>query len=92
MDIRNTNKVATPRIPWENNFELTVQVGEGSQLTKSNYSTCLGNLENRLEYSQQSDVSQIHGFNISKVVRDEEGAILSSSLVISDNKGLNNDY
>lgn len=66
----------------EENFELTTCVKQGKRIIRAGYRRCVDNLENLLRFSQREESSKIIDFEISKVIRDENGEIISSTLIL----------
>jgi hypothetical protein len=69
--------VNDPLKAHEENFELSVFVKQGVAIERQNYAAVLHSLEGKLKHLQ----SDIEGFEISKVLRDEKDLIVESVLV-----------
>lgn len=75
----NQNIVNKAEKPFEDNFELTVFIKQGKQTTVSNFAACKNLIEEKYKYS----AGKIESFEISKVIRDEDGEIVSSTLIMN---------
>ncbi|HBC3374043.1 TPA: hypothetical protein KDY48_004303 [Vibrio parahaemolyticus] len=72
-----------PLAQTEENFELTIFIKQGQRKYTQNFATVLHDLESLLKYSQHDKNSLITGFEIKKLIRNEEEKIISCTVVAS---------